>query len=231
MSKYENQIIQIALNQVDFNRLSVDGIIGPKTNEALVKFKLSMGLSPTSRLSRVVKRVLFESACKKKPPFWLLVGELNSGIREIKGKTHNSKIISFFKNIGSWVRDDETPWCAAFVGSVLEDCLIPSTSKPSARSYTKWGQKLDGPATGAVVVFWRGRRLGWSGHVGFVEGKDEKGHLMVLGGNQSNAVNVKPFNTNRVLGYHWPVNCNKPKVGFETLPVVISEHGLSKNEV
>jgi hypothetical protein len=51
-----------------------------------------------------------------------------------------------------------------------------------------------------VVVF---ERKG-GGHVGFLVGTDERGRLMVLGGNQGNSVNVAPFDRSRVLGYRWP---------------------------
>jgi hypothetical protein len=37
-----------------------------------------------------------------------------------------------------------------------------------------------------------------------VVGNDEAGRLMVLGGNQGNAVTVAPFDRARVLGYRWP---------------------------
>ena len=49
--------------------------------------------------------------------------------------------------------------------------------------------KLNNPAYGCIVVF---SRAG-GGHVGFLVGKDKQGNLMILGGNQSNAVNIKPF--------------------------------------
>jgi hypothetical protein len=38
------------------------------------------------------------------------------GLKEIRGEEHNPVILKFFKEIGhSWVQDDETAWCAAFV--------------------------------------------------------------------------------------------------------------------
>jgi hypothetical protein len=44
------------------------------------------------------------------------------------------------------------------------------------------------------------------GHVGFVVGQRENGDLMVLGGNQSDAINIRAFQRSRVSGYRWPVN-------------------------
>jgi hypothetical protein len=51
-----------------------------------------------------------------------------------------------------------------------------------------------------VVVFWRGAREGWQGHVGFYVGRGA-GQVLVLGGNQSNAVTVASFTESRLLGY------------------------------
>lgn len=227
MTRYTIKIIQIALNLIGYNSGKVDGILGPKTRKAIVNFKLGMGLNPTYNVNRIIKRELFNKATTFNRfvyirLFWLEVASLhlNAGVFEYKGEKHNSKIVAFFKKVGSRIRNDETHWCAAFVGSIFEDCYIKSTRKLSARSYCQWGQKLDGPAVGAVVVFWRGSKLGWSGHVGFVKGKDSKGRLMVLGGNQGNAVNVKSFSTKRVLSYRWPLGVYKPQIGFSNLPVI-----------
>lgn len=166
-----------------------------------------------------------------KNPLWLAKAASYLGTKEIPGKLHNARILGWWAKIRAPFRDDETPWCAAFVGGVLEECGIASTRSASARSYTKWGVKLDGPKIGAVVVFWRGSPSGWSGHVGFIVGKDDAGNLMVLGGNQGNEVSVKPFALDRVLSYHWPKSHDVPtKVGIENLPVLASSGELSTNE-
>lgn len=164
-------------------------------------------------------------------PFWLQRAMTYIGVAEIAGVKHAAKILSWWQMIRSAFRDDETPWCAAFVGGVLEECGIRSSRSAAARSYTKWGTALTGPAVGAIVTFWRGTPTGGSGHVGFVVGKDQAGNLMVLGGNQGNSVCVKPFAQTRVLAYSWPQSIAKPyDIGFDKLPVVQSDGRLSTNE-
>src|SRR5689334_8732913 len=116
-------------------------------------------------------------------PAWIAKALCYVGVREIPGPRHNPTIVSWWSRIGAFFRDDETPWCAAFVGGVLEEVGITSSRSAAARSYLQWGVKLPAPAMGAIVVFWRGSANGWSGHVGFVVGKDQHGNLMVLGGN------------------------------------------------
>jgi hypothetical protein len=53
------------------------------------------------------------------------------------------------------------------------------------------------------LVFWRGSRKGWKGHVGFYHGEDST-HFHVLGGNQSNAVTVSRIAKSRLLSARWP---------------------------
>ena len=150
------------------------------------------------------------------------------GTKEVKGTKHNPLILRWWTAIRAPFTDDETAWCAAYVGGVLEESGIRSTRSASARSYLKWGKPLDKPAVGCVVIFWRGSRDGWSGHVGFVVGKDRLSRLMVLGGNQGDEVNVRAFPLERVLGYRWPDGMQLPPTGMETLPIVNGQ--LSMNE-
>jgi uncharacterized protein (TIGR02594 family) len=161
-------------------------------------------------------------------PYWLDEARKYIGVEEIKGPHHNENIIRWWKKIGSHFRDDETPWCAAFVGGVLEECSLKSTRSPAARSYLKLGAHLHRSALGCIVIFWRGKPDGWSGHVGFVVGEDEHGNLMVLGGNQGDAVSIRPFARARVLGYRWPGIWPYP--WRYDLPLITGGGKLSTNE-
>jgi len=114
---------------------------------------------------------------------------------------HNPKVVQYFKDVGhGWVKDDETAWCAAFVGAMLKRAGLPHTGKLNARSYMEWGDPIDieDAKPGDIVVFWRGSPSSWQGHVGFYEDHDAN-NVMVLGGNQANQVNVKPYPKDRLL--------------------------------
>ena len=58
-------------------------------------------------------------------------------------------------------------------------------------------------------------------------GQDKAGNLMVLGGNQGDQVNIKPFSTSRVVGYRWPAGFDLTGAPLET---VQSDGKVSTNE-
>jgi uncharacterized protein (TIGR02594 family) len=124
------------------------------------------------------------------------------GLSEIKGTKHNPEIVKFFAEAGhSWVKDDETAWCAALMGAVLKRAGLQGTGKLNARSYLEWGNPVDiGSAkAGDIVVFWRGSRDGWQGHVGFyVATKGD--NIIVRGGNQGNKISEAAYPASRLLG-------------------------------
>lgn len=136
------------------------------------------------------------------------------GTTEIRGARDNPKIVKMFAASGnSWVADDETPWCAAFVGAVLKECGIKGTMKLNARSYLKWGVpvKEDDVKAGDVVVLWRGNPQGWQGHVAFFV-RFDRGSVVLLGGNQGDKVSIATYDKSRVLGYRRAPEAKKAPV-------------------
>lgn len=167
----------------------------------------------------------------REPP-WLTLARSHIGTAEIAGIKHNAKVVSWWQAIRAPFRDDETPWCAAFVGAMLEMSGIRSTRSAAARSYARWGTAINPPAVGAVVVFSRPGNS-WSGHVGFAVGRDQAGNIMCLGGNQGNAVNIRPFAPGRVISYHWPTERIELLDAAHTtfpLPLLASDGRPSQNE-
>lgn len=125
------------------------------------------------------------------------------GVEEWPGAKQNPAILAFFEASGnSWVKDDETPWCAAFVNAILAILGLPTTGKLSARSFEDYGEPvaLKDVLPGDIVVFWRGKRNGWQGHVGIVASMSGD-QVMVLGGNQGDAVTVKPYGLSHLIGF------------------------------
>ena len=154
-----------------------------------------------------------QDSAKEKVPPWLSIARSYEGLEEIVGGEHNPEILRFWELCGLPFKDDETPWCAGFVGGCLEQCGINSSRSGMARSYLKWGRPIDEPIKGCIVVFWRGSVNSPSGHVGFFMGKPNNIHIYCLGGNQGNRVCIKKYPAARVLGYRLPT----AKEGMEWL--------------
>lgn len=145
-------------------------------------------------------------------PVWITEARKFIGTREIPGPKHTAAILRWWGLIRAPFKDDETPWCAGFVGGVLESVAIRSTRSAAALSYLKWGAAIPKPVLGAVAV----KRRKGGGHVTFVVGSDGKGGLWCLGGNQNDAVRVSLYPASAFESFRWPVGF---PVGT-TLPVL-----------
>lgn len=89
--------------------------------------------------------------------------------------------------------DQKISWCAGFVGWSLEKAGMGSTNSLAARSYERWGKSsLNNPMPGDIAVFFRNGVENWQGHVGFFLKKNSS-HVWVLGGNQSDSVNITMY--------------------------------------
>lgn len=159
-------------------------------------------------------------------PSWLIEARRHVGVREIKGPQHSSRIVGWLDKLKAWWKEDETPWCGVFVAHCISASGYPLPKYwMRAKDWLTWGESIAAPVVGAVVVFARDG----GGHVGFVVGKDQKGNLMVLGGNQGDMVKVSPFAMSRVAGFRLPKGYNIPPSNM-SLPVLASNGRLSTNE-
>lgn len=134
---------------------------------------------------------------------WLKEAWREFGQAERSGARANPRIVALFRDAGHpSVTRDEVAWCAAFCGACLERAGVRSARSLMARSYLAWGKKLGKPRVGAIAVFSRGRNPAL-GHVGFWLGETEK-DVVLLGGNQGNAVSVARYPKSRLLELRWP---------------------------
>lgn len=159
-------------------------------------------------------------------PSWHQLAESYIGTTEIPGPKHNPVIVNWLVKLGAGWRDDETPWCGAFVAHCLQakGVKIPA-SWAWAKSWAKWGvpRPVANLGPGTVLVF---DRPGGGGHVGFYVGEGPD-YYVVLGGNQSNQVKCSAIAKSRLIAARWPIN-----VAFTGRPVFLAPNGLplSQNE-
>ena len=151
-------------------------------------------------------------------PGWAQEGLRHLGQREIPGVQHSGFVLSLWRAIKrGGIRDDETPWCAAFVGGMLEAVGVASTRFEGARSYLDYGIRLDYPYPGCIAVI--ERPGGW--HVGFVLGlaaptKSGEKAFALLGGNQGNAVSVISVPLSSIKAMRWPAMQALPAISMGT---------------
>ena len=124
------------------------------------------------------------------------------GIKEIPGNEDNPEVTKYFNEIGfdGSKLKDETAWCSAYVNWVCKKSGLPFSGRLDARSWLNVGCKVNTPKLGDVVVFWRESKSSWKGHVAFFI-KEDGNFIWVLGGNQSNQVNISVYPKERLLAY------------------------------
>ena len=147
-------------------------------------------------------------------PAWLVRARQELGVVETQGLGNTAEVLRYFVAAGHpEINSDATAWCAAFVGACLEWSGVESPKSLRARSYLAWGESLSEPRDGAVTVLKRGDDPAL-GHVGFFVGS-HAGNVLLLAGNQGDAVSIGAFPAERVLGYRWPSAAAAPPSIFE----------------
>lgn len=176
-------IRQWVLKGAGFDPGPIDGIEGPKTRAAAYAFSKPVGVELP----------------------WMKEAEKVMGLHEVMD---NEELRAWLRKDGSTLGDPaKLPWCGDFVETAIKLALPkekPPVNPYLARNWAGWGEAAD-RRYGAIIVFWRGKRTGHQGHVGFATAIDEaRGLVEVLGGNQSNAVTRAWLGTNRILAWRAP---------------------------
>lgn len=150
-------------------------------------------------------------------PPWLEIAmaDARRGVLEQPGPNQNHpRILEFHSHTSLHATTDEVPWCSSAMCAWFEECDPPRESPKSARAraWLNWGIQLSDPAYGAVAVLTRSGRsrqpgpgvIDAPGHVGLllaIVGTDE---LFVLAGNTQDRVCIRPYKSDRLLGWRWP---------------------------
>lgn len=144
---------------------------------------------------------------------WYNVARKEIGVKELRGIADNPRVVEYHSATTLRATDDEIPWCSSFVNWCVSKAGYTPTRSAAAKSWLTWGQKIDKPVHGCIVVL---TRTG-GGHVAFFESESE-GLVKLLGGNQDDAVCQRTYPTSRVVAYVLP---NKMSIEDETCYAVL----------
>ena len=142
-------------------------------------------------------------------PAWMAVATRELGVAQFPAGQSNPRITEYHAGTNIRGCDDKASWCSSFVNWCLAQVGIAGTGSALARSWLQWGQPLEQPIPGCIVVLYRDDPQSWKGHVGFYLRHDEQ-HVCLLGGNQLGEVREHPYPMESVLSYRWtgPVSCD-----------------------
>jgi uncharacterized protein (TIGR02594 family) len=123
----------------------------------------------------------------------LLVGLGEYATSEVPGAGNNPRIVEYHQTTSLRASQDSVAWCSSFVCWVAKQVgLKTHPANAWAESWLNWGAKVKWPVPGSIVVF--------KNHVGLVV-KATGSLVYTLGGNQSDAVNIKAYPIGSVLSY------------------------------
>ena len=133
------------------------------------------------------------------------------GIAELSAKGKDHPLVQWWLSLCGFGLEssDEIPWCSAFMNGIAWELRLPRSKSAAARSWLAVGLPIpliDAKAGSDVVILQRGEGqqpgpevIAAPGHVGLFAGL-QGDHVLVLAGNQGNAVSIAPFSVTRVLG-------------------------------
>ncbi len=220
--KSENvKIVQEALVKLGY-KIAVDGIFGEQTKKAISSLQKDSNLAGSGAIGEKTLtllniklkqvdtiKLLIPSSSKEYNKKIIIGASKEVGVKESAGKANNARVVEYHKfstKANKYGADDSVPWCSSFVCFIVENfCGVESTNSMLARSWEKWalGKKIEAGSgmAGDVVVFWRTSLKSGYGHVGLFL-KETKDHVWVLGGNQSDEVNISRYSKERLRGYY-----------------------------
>lgn len=201
--------LQTRLN-VHGARLVVDGDWGRNSIAALKAFQAKRRLSVSGvadkatvdalRLAPPQSNATISPPPAEVMPPWMAEMHRRSGLHEVRD---NAALIDWLK-IGRYLGNPKTlPWCGDAVESAIAK-VLPEEPLPSnpfwAQAWKNFGRDVSEPIVGSIGV------IRWSasaGHVGIVAGVSGS-TVNLLGGNQSNAINVTGFARSKFIAFRWP---------------------------
>lgn len=131
------------------------------------------------------------------------------GVKEIAGTSSNPQVLAMLQLDNKWPKGDDVAWCSAFINYIAWLLRLPRSKSLAARSWLQVGTPIaieQAEPGNDIIVLKRGIGdqpgpdvINAPGHVGFFAGL-ENDRVLILGGNQGDAVNITGFPIINVLG-------------------------------
>ncbi len=158
--------------------LPIDGVVGVNTWNAL-----------TLGGAKLAHKIDLTPSTIGAP--WCDIAAAEIGVKALAGPgLHEKRIIEYHKTTTYAATTDEVAWCSAFVNWVMIQAGIEGTNSAAAKSWIKWGLKVNAPAKGDIIVVQSKKTSGY--HVGFYLDHNHAS-VRILGGNQGKQVNESNF--------------------------------------
>ncbi|ORE91016.1 peptidoglycan-binding protein [Aurantimonas sp. 22II-16-19i] len=210
MTSAEIREVQTMLAKHGIDPGPIDGLMGPRTEAAIIAFKRSRNLQPRAFVGPITWKMLEaepEGAAQgdRSELPWVAWGRRLLGLHEIYD---NAALKAALKEDGHALGDPaKLPWCGDFIETAIK-VTLPGEPFPGALGKNPyWALNWRGfgvetePTYGCECSISRNG----GGHVFFIVGEDATRYYG-LGGNQSNRVSVAPIDKSRVPkgACRWP---------------------------
>lgn len=221
MTTHSIKEIQIALKGQGFDPGEIDGVMGPKTEQAIIAFKIKHGWAGRPFLGPLTIAALFGGEPEDMPDQtaqlpWVNELAKHLGWHEV---INNAELEKWLRSDGATVGDPaKIPWCSDCMETAVRLSLPNewAVTDPRLRANPYWAQnwqffglRCDPPRYGSLGVF---KRDG-GGHIAALIGIDRKlNRLRIRGGNQSNRVSDTWIDARRMIA------CRKPQTWHSELP-------------
>lgn len=223
--------LQTALLQLRDLDDHADGYFGPRTEAAVKQFQSLHALPETGIVDRetaekidaaLARATVAPVLATSGDPPWFVIATSLLGIYEFTGNADNPTIIGWARELGGTIaktyKHDSIPWCQLFVQYCLYKAGFPHLDSLWALDNANYGQRLTGPARGAIGT----KKRDAGGHTFFIVGRSSSGNIVMRGGNQSDMVCDAEIEPDQVYSVTWPKGYPIPKVGLASLPIVKS---------
>ncbi len=133
------------------------------------------------------------------------------GTKEVDGAMDNPQLMAMLTLDNNWPKNDEVPWCSAFVNYICWLLRLPRSKSLLARSWLDVGMGVNDIEQAFpgydVVILQRGsgeqpgpENTTAPGHVGFFAGMTpDWEYVELLGGNQRDQVKISRYHKDRIL--------------------------------